>query len=260
MWVGWGGGVGGVGGGGAQGRGKGSRACPADGLPARSLSTHPPTSLLSASSSLLPPSLSSCVQAIQRDHKLSAYSLNAVSAHFLGEQKEDVHHSDISKLQDGNAESRRRLAIYCLKVGRGWGLGGGAQADRGGAWRRCIWKTENRGHLPAALLGGQPRATHAHVRVLPGACAAPVPSTHPLGLLRLGCPTQDAYLPQRLVDNLMYMYNYVEMARVTGVPMSYLLSRGQSIKVGPCVPAAVPHAPRPAALAIVKRMHARLPA
>ena len=29
----------------------------------------------------------------------------------------------------------------------------------------------------------------------------------------------------------MYMYNYVEMARVTGVPMSYLLTRGQSIKV-----------------------------
>lgn len=96
------------------------------------------------------------LQAIQRDHKLSSYSLNSVSAHFLGEQKEDVHHSDISKLQDGNAESRRRLAVYCLK---------------------------------------------------------------------------DAYLPQRLVEKLMYMYNYIEMARVTGVPMSYLLTRGQSIKV-----------------------------
>lgn len=96
------------------------------------------------------------LQAIQRDHKLSSYSLNSVSAHFLGEQKEDVHHSDISKLQDGNAESRRRLAVYCLK---------------------------------------------------------------------------DAYLPQRLVEKLMYMYNYVEMARVTGVPMSYLLARGQSVKV-----------------------------
>lgn len=95
-------------------------------------------------------------QAIQRDHKLSSYSLNSVSAHFLGEQKEDVHHSEISKLQDGNAESRRRLAVYCLK---------------------------------------------------------------------------DAYLPQRLIEKLMYMYNYVEMARVTGVPMSYLLTRGQSIKV-----------------------------
>lgn len=45
------------------------------------------------------------------------------------------------------------------------------------------------------------------------------------------CLSQDAYLPQRLVDKLMLMYNYVEMARVTGVPMSYLLARGQSIKV-----------------------------
>jgi DNA polymerase delta subunit 1 len=42
---------------------------------------------------------------------------------------------------------------------------------------------------------------------------------------------KDAYLPQRLLDKLMYMYNYIEMARVTGVPVSFLLSRGQSIKV-----------------------------
>lgn len=42
---------------------------------------------------------------------------------------------------------------------------------------------------------------------------------------------QDAYLPQRLLDKLMCMYNYIEMARVTGVPMSFLLARGQSIKV-----------------------------
>ncbi|KAI8471465.1 MAG: DNA polymerase delta subunit one [Monoraphidium minutum] len=96
------------------------------------------------------------LMALQRDHKLSSYSLNSVSAHFLGEQKEDVHHSAISDLQAGNEETRRRLAVYCLK---------------------------------------------------------------------------DAYLPQRLLDKLMYMYNYVEMARVTGVPMSYLLTRGQSIKV-----------------------------
>lgn len=96
------------------------------------------------------------MMAIQRDYKLSSYSLNAVSAHFLGEQKEDVHHSCISDLQNGDEETRRRLAVYCLK---------------------------------------------------------------------------DAYLPQRLLDKLMYMYNYIEMARVTGVPMSFLLSRGQSIKV-----------------------------
>ena len=42
--------------------------------------------------------------------------MSQVSAHFLGEQKEDVHHSIISDLQAGNAESRRRLAVYCLKV------------------------------------------------------------------------------------------------------------------------------------------------
>jgi len=96
------------------------------------------------------------LQAIQRDYKLSSYSLNAVSYHFLGEQKEDVHHSIISDLQAGNSDTRRRLAVYCLK---------------------------------------------------------------------------DAYLPQRLLDKLMYMYNYVEMARVTGVPISFLLGRGQMIKV-----------------------------
>ncbi|XP_058756521.1 DNA polymerase delta catalytic subunit-like [Vicia villosa] len=95
-------------------------------------------------------------QVMQRDYKLSSYSLNSVSAHFLSEQKEDVHHSIISDLQNGNAETRRRLAVYCLK---------------------------------------------------------------------------DAYLPQRLLDKLMFVYNYVEMARVTGVPISFLLSRGQSIKV-----------------------------
>ncbi|KAK3273983.1 DNA polymerase delta catalytic subunit [Cymbomonas tetramitiformis] len=96
------------------------------------------------------------MQAIQRDHKLSSYSLNAVSAHFLGDRKEDVHHSAITKLQEGDEHTRRRLAVYCLK---------------------------------------------------------------------------DAYLPQRLLDKLLIVYNYIEMARVTGVPLAYLLSRGQSIKV-----------------------------
>lgn len=54
---------------------------------------------------------------MQRDYKLRSYSLNAVCAHFLNEQKEDVHHSVITDLQNGSPESRRRLAIYCLKVG-----------------------------------------------------------------------------------------------------------------------------------------------
>ena len=96
------------------------------------------------------------MQVLQRDYKLSSYSLNAVCAHFLGEQKEDVHHSIITDLQNGSPETRRRLAVYCLK---------------------------------------------------------------------------DAYLPQRLLQKLMCVINYVEMARVTGVPLSYLLTRGQQIKV-----------------------------
>jgi DNA polymerase delta subunit 1 len=93
---------------------------------------------------------------IRRDHKLSSYSLNSVSAHFLGQQKEDVHHSIIADLQRGTPDDRRRLATYCLK---------------------------------------------------------------------------DAFLPQRLCDKLMVIINHIEMSRVTGVPLDYLLSRGQQIKV-----------------------------
>ncbi|KAF2070254.1 hypothetical protein CYY_008425 [Polysphondylium violaceum] len=96
------------------------------------------------------------IQAIQRDHKLSSYSLNNVSAHFLKEQKEDVHFSIISDLQNGDDDDRRRLAVYCLK---------------------------------------------------------------------------DALLPVKLLDKLMLLFNYTEMARVTGVPLSYLLGRGEGVKV-----------------------------
>ncbi|KAI1126385.1 DNA polymerase delta catalytic subunit [Nemania abortiva] len=95
------------------------------------------------------------LQLIQRDHQLRSYTLNSVSAHFLGEQKEDVHYTMITELFNGTPESRRRLALYCLK---------------------------------------------------------------------------DAYLPQRLMDKLSCLANYTEMARVTGVPFSFLLSRGQQIK------------------------------
>jgi DNA polymerase delta subunit 1 len=42
---------------------------------------------------------------------------------------------------------------------------------------------------------------------------------------------KDAVLPQRLIDKLMCIINYIEMARVTGVNLNYLLTRGQQIKV-----------------------------
>lgn len=68
-----------------------------------------------------------------------------------------IHHSHLSRPpQNGNEQTRRRLAVYCLK---------------------------------------------------------------------------DAYLPLRLLQKLMCVINYMEMARVTGVPLTYLLSRGQQIKV-----------------------------
>jgi DNA polymerase delta subunit 1 len=91
-----------------------------------------------------------------RNHKLSSYSLNSVSSEFLGQQKEDVHHSIIADLQQGTDADRHRLAVYCLK---------------------------------------------------------------------------DAQLPQLLMNKLAILVNYVEMARVTGVPISFLLTRGQQIKV-----------------------------
>ncbi|EPQ56433.1 hypothetical protein GLOTRDRAFT_120926 [Gloeophyllum trabeum ATCC 11539] len=55
------------------------------------------------------------LQYMQREFKLRSYTLNSVCAQFLGEQKEDVHHSVITELQNGTPESRRRLAVYCLK-------------------------------------------------------------------------------------------------------------------------------------------------
>lgn len=61
------------------------------------------------------------LQYMQREHKLRSYTLNSVCAQFLGEQKEDVHHSVITELQNGTPESRRRLAVYCLKVMRTFG-------------------------------------------------------------------------------------------------------------------------------------------
>ena len=42
---------------------------------------------------------------------------------------------------------------------------------------------------------------------------------------------KDAYLPLRLLQKLMCIINYMEMARVTGVPLSCLLTRGQQVKV-----------------------------
>lgn len=48
-------------------------------------------------------------------NKAGGYKLDAVSLDFLGQRKEDIHFSQISVLQNGDAETRRDLAVYCLK-------------------------------------------------------------------------------------------------------------------------------------------------
>ncbi len=53
-------------------------------------------------------------------------------------------------------------------------------------------------------------------------------------------------LHERRAQKLSVLVNYIEMARVTGVPMNFLLTRGQQIKVRPssrlpaCLPACLP--------------------
>jgi len=42
---------------------------------------------------------------------------------------------------------------------------------------------------------------------------------------------KDAELPLKLMEKLCCLYNYSEMARVTGIPLNFLLNRGQQIKV-----------------------------
>lgn len=52
---------------------------------------------------------------LQKNKKLSSYTLNSVSAKYLGDQKEDLHYSLITPLQKGNSKDRQRIAIYCVK-------------------------------------------------------------------------------------------------------------------------------------------------
>lgn len=46
---------------------------------------------------------------MKRDFKLRSYTLNNVSKEILGEQKEDVHYTIITDLQNGDETTRRRL-------------------------------------------------------------------------------------------------------------------------------------------------------
>jgi DNA polymerase delta subunit 1 len=49
---------------------------------------------------------------MQKDHKLSSYSLNAVSFQFLGDTKEELHYSLLWGLQNKSADARKSMQIY----------------------------------------------------------------------------------------------------------------------------------------------------
>ena len=93
---------------------------------------------------------------MKREHKLSKYSLNAVSEHFLGEYKVDLSPKEMFRKYEGDAEDRKMIGVYCV---------------------------------------------------------------------------QDVNLPLRLINKLAIFTNLIEMAKVTWVPVSYLIERGQGIKV-----------------------------
>eukprot|EP01129_Flabellula_baltica_P001427 TRINITY_DN1131_c0_g2_i2.p1 TRINITY_DN1131_c0_g2~~TRINITY_DN1131_c0_g2_i2.p1 ORF type:complete len:1050 (+),score=220.95 TRINITY_DN1131_c0_g2_i2:342-3491(+) len=96
------------------------------------------------------------LQVVKLDFKLSSYTLNNLSSHFLNQKKEYLTRSIISQLHEGSPDERLRLALYGLN---------------------------------------------------------------------------NALLPQRLLIELMSLTNYIEMSRVSGVPFSFLVERGQTVKV-----------------------------
>ena len=55
------------------------------------------------------------MKVVQRDHKLDSYKLDNVASHFMKMNKNDVHPSDIFKLQKGSSADRREIASYCVQ-------------------------------------------------------------------------------------------------------------------------------------------------
>lgn len=110
---------------------------------------------------------------IKRDFKLRSYTLNSVCQEILGEQKEDVHYSIITDLQNGDEQTRRRYYIHLFISWNAYWL----------YFRLAVY------------------------------CL------------------KDAELPVRLLNTVLSFTNDIEMARVTGVPITSLLTKGEQVKV-----------------------------
>ena len=55
------------------------------------------------------------MKVIQRDHKLDSYKLDTVANHFMKMNKNDIHPSDIFRLQKGDSKDRKIIAEYCVQ-------------------------------------------------------------------------------------------------------------------------------------------------
>lgn len=93
---------------------------------------------------------------MKREHKLTSYSLNSVSEHFLKDKKLDMPYKEMFKKYKGTSADRAEIAEYCVK---------------------------------------------------------------------------DTDLPLALINKLAILPNMIEMSKATWVPMSFLIERGQGIKV-----------------------------
>lgn len=93
---------------------------------------------------------------IKREHKLTKYTLNAVSEHFLKDKKVDLSPKEMFEKFRKTSKDRHDIGVYCVK---------------------------------------------------------------------------DTDLPLRLMNKLAIVPNMIEMAKATWVPMSFLIERGQAIKV-----------------------------
>ena len=102
------------------------------------------------------------VQVLQRDHKLSSYSLNAVCAHFLGEQKEDVHHSIISHLQVGSQSvGQRRWPVNRMRKPSFARKGANFAPFIWMALPHTSWQSRHKAHCDKALLKAPMLPHHA---------------------------------------------------------------------------------------------------
>lgn len=149
---------------------------------------------------------------IERNHRLPNYTLNTVAARFLGQQKEDLSARDLFMIWDLTNEvlpevinrklSPKELILYRSKVD-------------------CIFESRKCGPI-----------VKVYREKLLKASAADFPEMCREGMELMGTYCiQDTVLPIELVEKLNMWTSMEAMSNVTHVPVSYLHTRGQQIKV-----------------------------